>query len=66
MKKIELDRATCMGSATCVGFVPKAIKIDKDGRATVFVGDTEGVDSAALDEAIANCPVGAIRLVDAG
>ena len=65
MKKIELDRETCMGSATCVGFVPSAIKIDKDGRAALLVDDTAGVDIAALAEAVANCPVEAIRLIDA-
>jgi ferredoxin len=65
MKKIELDRASCMGSATCVGFVPSAIKLDKDGRAALLVVDAEGVDSAALAEAVANCPVEAIRLIDA-
>jgi ferredoxin len=65
MKKIELDRETCMGSATCVGFVPTVIKIGKDGRAVLLAEDTDGVDGAALVEAVANCPVEAIRLIDA-
>jgi ferredoxin len=65
MKKIELDRESCMGSATCVGFAPAAIKIDTDGRAALLVEDADEVDRAALADAIANCPVEAIRLIDA-
>jgi ferredoxin len=63
--RIELDRDTCMGSATCVGFVPKLIKIGKDGHAMLLSENVDGVDDAALAEAVANCPVEAIRLVDA-
>ena len=63
--RIQLDRDACIGSATCVGFIPTVVKIDKDGHATLLAEDTDGVDGAALAEAVANCPVEAIRLIDA-
>jgi ferredoxin len=63
--KIELKRETCIGSATCVGFVPSAFTLDSDGQATLLVEDADGIDRAALDESVANCPTGSIRLVDA-
>lgn len=63
--RIELNRDTCIGSTTCVGFVPGVFKIDKDGKAILLVESSEGVDSAALENAVANCPTGSITLVDA-
>ena len=63
--RIELDGEACVGSATCVGFLPGAFRIGKEGHAQVVVGDAQAVDAAALAEAIGNCPVEAIRLVDA-
>lgn len=64
--KIELNREVCMGSATCVGFVPTVLKIGADGRAVLLAEETEGVDATALADAVGNCPVEAIRLVSAG
>lgn len=63
--RIELDRETCMGSATCVGFMPSAVKLGKDGRGELLVDNTDGIDATALTDAVANCPVEAIRLIDA-
>jgi ferredoxin len=63
--RIELDRDVCIGSATCVGFVPTVIKIGSDGHAILLSEDADGVDGSALAEAAANCPVEAIRLVNA-
>ncbi|QFG21314.1 ferredoxin [Actinomadura sp. WMMB 499] len=63
MKKIELDRDTCIASATCIGFAPTAFKLTGDGRAELLVEDAAGIDAGALDNAVANCPTGSIRLI---
>lgn len=65
MKKIELDRDTCIASATCIGFAPTAFKLANDGLAELLVDDASGIDSEGLDNAVANCPTGSIRLIDA-
>jgi ferredoxin len=62
--KIELNREVCVGSATCVGFVPSAFKIGTDGQVVLLVDDVAGIDTGALLEAAGNCPVEAIRLID--
>jgi ferredoxin len=61
MKRIELNREACMGSATCVAFAPTAFKLAGDGMAELLEG-AQDVDPAALEEAILNCPTASIRL----
>ena len=63
--KIELDRDTCIGSATCVAFAPSVFKLDGDGLAVLLVEDTDGLDDVDMDEVVACCPTGSIQVVDA-
>ncbi|MDP4505299.1 ferredoxin [Nonomuraea turcica] len=62
--RIELNRELCAGSATCIGFVPAAFKIGQDGRAVLLIEDVDGIDAAHVADAVANCPVEAISLID--
>ncbi len=56
MAKPVVDSETCIGCGLCVGSVPSAFEFDDEGKAKV-IGECE---DAELQEAIANCPVGAI------
>ncbi|MDP4511791.1 ferredoxin [Nonomuraea turcica] len=63
--RIELNRELCAGSATCTGFVPTAFKIGQDGRAVLLIDDADEIDADTLADAVANCPVEAITLIEA-
>lgn len=61
--KIQVDRKTCIGAATCVVIAPKAFQLDQEGIA--IVPDTAlEVDDDTLIQAAQSCPVQAIYLFD--
>lgn len=62
--KIGLNRELCIGSATCIGFMPSKVKIGEDGHAVLLTEEIGPEDAAAVADAVANCPVEAIRLID--
>jgi len=59
MKKITIDKKTCLGCGTCVALSPKVFKMGTDGKAEVI---DPGADSEEnIKNAISSCPVGAIK-----
>ncbi len=56
MPKCKIDKDACIGCGLCVGTYPEVFAFADDGKAEV-VGEA---DDASLEDAIANCPVGAI------
>ncbi len=56
-KKVTVNADACIGCGLCVGSVPSVFSFGDDGKAVA--GDVD--DEAAVDEAMANCPVGAIE-----
>ncbi len=54
--KLHIDSDTCIGCGLCVGTFDSAFDFDDDGKAKV-IGE---LDETSADEAIGNCPVGAI------
>lgn len=59
MKKIEINN--CIGCGACVAMDPEHFEFD-DNLSTVKSNDN--LDSEALQNAIASCPVGAIKVTD--
>jgi len=57
-KKVKVNQDVCIGCGLCVGSVPSVFEFGDDGKATATAGPV--TDEAAVDDAIANCPVGAI------
>ncbi len=55
-----VDRAVCIGAASCVGIAPQYFMLDPDGLAYVSADDVPPADEALLREAAASCPVAAI------
>ncbi len=55
-KKVTVNTDLCIGCGLCVGTVPSVFNFNDDGKAVAGPVD----DESAVDEAIANCPVGAI------
>ena len=60
---ITVDKATCIGSAVCVGTAPGRFALDERQRSGPV--HPEIAPDEAVRDAAASCPVEAIRLVDA-
>lgn len=56
MVRLTVDGDTCIGCGLCVGTYDTAFEFDGDGKAVVI----SDLDEASAEDAIANCPVGAI------
>ncbi len=54
-KKAKVDKDVCIGCGLCSGMHPEAFEMDDEGKATAVGGD-----DAAIEDAVASCPVGAI------
>ncbi|WP_420449581.1 ferredoxin [Candidatus Palauibacter sp.] len=64
MVRIEVDHGLCVGNAMCVATAPGVFAHNEDRQSTVV--DAGGDPESLVLEAAANCPVSAIRVVDAG
>jgi ferredoxin len=56
MPNCKIDKDACIGCGLCVGTHPEIFAFADDGKAEII---GEG-DDAAIEDAAANCPVGAI------
>ena len=63
MVRAEVDHALCVGNAMCVATAPGVFAHNENRQSTVV--DAEGGPEARILEAAANCPVSAIRVLDA-
>lgn len=61
--KIEIDRETCIGAASCVAVAPGVYELDEEGKARVK--DLNGDSQQAILDAAKSCPVNAIKVFDA-
>jgi len=62
--EVEVSRARCIGSKSCVNAAPGTFALDPVGVATVRLPLTEPVE--ALVEAAECCPTGAISVTQDG
>jgi len=60
--RVEADRERCMGTGACAFAAPDVFDVDATGR-VVVLGPFEPGDERVHD-AVAECPVGALRLVE--
>lgn len=61
---IEIDRALCIGAASCIAVAPDTFELDNEAKAVIKAlhGNT---DEDILDSA-KSCPTKAIKLFDEG
>jgi ferredoxin len=59
MYRVVIDRSLCSSFGACAELAPEAIELDEGGTARVRFGET---DDAAVVEAAAACPMGAISV----
>lgn len=73
--KVKIDRAQCIGAASCVAVAPKAFELDAEGKATIKKKDGTATsdfvnladideDEKIIDHAARSCPVNAIVIVE--
>ena len=60
MERITIDPDLCAGSQTCTMIAPHAFELVEDGTARYLLGEA-GSDDPLVAEAVASCPVMAIR-----
>ncbi|MSU76370.1 ferredoxin [Patescibacteria group bacterium] len=63
MKKVEVDKDLCIGSASCVAGAPDIFDLGDDGKAYVKKG-ADLSDVAKIMDAARSCPVNAIKVYD--
>ena len=59
--KLEIDRSLCSGYGICVDLAPGVIELDDRAEARLLMAET---DDPAVLAAAAECPMGAIRVLD--
>lgn len=62
-RKMSIDRALCIGAATCVAVAPKAWTLDDEAKA-IILDTVEQESDETLLEAAQACPVSAIFIYD--
>jgi ferredoxin len=60
MYRISIDRSLCNGYGVCEALAPDVFELGDDGLAILHTGVSE---NEAVQEACANCPMGAITVV---
>jgi len=64
--RVTADREVCIGSGNCVFSAPAVFDQDDDeGLVVVLTAQVDDEDADAVQNAVANCPSGALRIVDA-
>ncbi|MGJ8720275.1 MAG: ferredoxin [Salinibacterium amurskyense] len=60
--KIVADTSLCQGYANCMVAAPDFFDIDDDGKVSVLESSPEDADQPLVEDAVASCPVRALRL----
>lgn len=60
--RLSADLTKCEGYANCVIAEPQFFDLDDEGKVHLLQIDVVGADLAAVREAVASCPAGALRL----
>jgi len=61
--KVWVDRALCIGAATCVAVAPKSFELDNEAKA-VILETTDQDTIETIIEGAKSCPVAAIIIED--
>ncbi|QZT59585.1 ferredoxin [Mycolicibacterium austroafricanum] len=60
--KVRVDRTKCSGIGLCEVTAPAVFEVDNDGQSAVIDADLPESERAAVEEAVANCPTGALSI----
>lgn len=62
--RIDVDLGACQGYANCMVNAGDVFDLGAEGKVVVLPVDLDTVERTQLEEAVASCPAGALRLVD--
>jgi ferredoxin len=61
--KVWVDRALCIGAATCIAVAPKSFELDSEAKAVIIeTADQDTIET--IIEGAKSCPVAAIIIED--
>ena len=63
--QVILDRDKCTGLGICESVAPDHFEIDDDGELVVLRDDVTDEERATIEDAVRQCPTGALRLAAA-
>lgn len=61
--RVEVDTARCTSIGMCESVAPDVFEVDDDGALQLLAPEQPEERRALLEEAVASCPTGALRLV---
>jgi ferredoxin len=62
--KLRVDTTRCSGIGLCEMTAPAVYEVGDDGQSHVLNDQPPAEELAAVEEAIANCPTGALSMQD--
>ena len=62
LKKVEVDKTTCIGCGTCVVIASKAFELGSDGVAVTKLDALTQEDENLIVQAAQACPTGSIKI----
>jgi ferredoxin len=62
--KLKVDTTRCSGVGLCEMTAPAVYQVGDDGQSHVLTDEPSAEELAAVEEAIANCPTGALSFQD--
>ncbi|MCX2929936.1 ferredoxin [Mycobacterium sp. CVI_P3] len=62
--RVHVDRTKCSGIGLCEMTAPAIFEIGDDGQSQVIDEDPPETERAAAEEAVSNCPTGALSIED--
>ncbi|MBF6355904.1 ferredoxin [Nocardia higoensis] len=61
--KVSVDLDQCEANGICVGFAPDVFELDDDDQLHILVDDVPADRRAAVEDAVAQCPKAALKLL---
>ena len=62
--KLKVDTTKCSGIGLCEMTAPGVYEVGDDGQSHVLKEEPSAAELPAVEEAIANCPTGALSMQD--
>lgn len=59
---VRVDTTRCSGIGMCEMAAPATFKVGDDGQAQVVQNDPQGADRVAAEQAVSDCPTGALSI----
>ena len=62
--RVEVDLTKCTGHGVCESIADDVFAVQNDGTVVIHENDCPGSDRERIQQAVTQCPTGALRLAD--